>query len=128
MKLHDHYDAPTEARIAATAFAERIDQADAYQGVDDGDGEALFVLLCRGLAMYVDAWAEADTAGRLLEVVVDADDVDRPDRVLDPPLALRDTLMRLAVEQVEYYARHDLGLPTGDEDEPDDEVEPEDPA
>lgn len=118
MKLRDEYDKPIQQRIATAAFAERMADPETWGGLTDGDGDALFAMLCHGLAMYVDAWAEAGghehgPAG----FVLDADDTDDPSRVLDPAMALRDTLMELALDSLTFNARDILGLPNDDEGE-----------
>lgn len=99
MKLHDDYSHPVESALATMAFVESTNDRGIDAEYDDGD--ALFMMLCRGLRMYVEAWSDTfgSGGGGLAVPIVDLDDIENPDRIQDPHAQIR-TLIRLAVESL----------------------------
>lgn len=105
MKLAENYPDPVQAALAQMAFLESTNERGIDAEYDDGD--ALFMMLCRGVRMYVDAWAAAGQPG-IGGLVADAADLEDPMGRLADPHALVRTLLALTMDSISDNITHDL--------------------
>jgi hypothetical protein len=73
--------------------------------------EVLFAVCVEAVTTYIVQWAEMDSEGSLSSLVIDADDLENPERANDPRAKL-ETLSRLMIlDSLLDNVRHRLGLP-----------------